>query len=214
MTNTKMKRLALLAAVLFIFSCGVKNSRYKSVSQLKKELKTGHIVFQTLPGELSQAICEITESPISHCGMIIRKDNGELCVIEAIGPVRIVPFDDFIKNGIEKKFAVIKLKDNDFKEFDEVVTEAKKFLGRPYDLLYRFDDENIYCSELLFKAFYNATKMEIAGKVKLRDLNYKGNVGFIKAVTGGEIPLEREMVTPVDVYNSKLFVKVFSNYTD
>lgn len=209
-----MKRLAILAVVIFIFSCGGKNSHSKDIVTLKKELKTGYIIFQTLPGELSQVICEITESPISHCGMIIRNENGDLSVIEAIGPVRIVPFDDFIKHGIKEKFAVIKLKDNNFKDFDKVVTEAKKFLGRPYDILYKFDDENIYCSELLFKAFYNAAKMEIARKVKLGDLNYKGSVDFIKSITGGEIPLEREMVTPVDVYNSKLFVKVFSNYTD
>jgi hypothetical protein len=106
------------------------------------------------------------------------------------------------------------MRDDSFEDFDKVVKEAKKFLGRPYDLLYRFDDENIYCSELLFKAFYNAAKIQIAGKVKLKDLNYKDNADFIKSITGGEVPLEQEMVTPVDIFNSRLFVKVFSNYTD
>jgi hypothetical protein len=209
-----MKRLAIFLTVVFlIFGCKGKSLIPKNSALIKEELKTGDIIFQTLPGELSQVISDVTESSLSHCGMIIREDSGELNVIEAIGPVRIIPIDDFIKNGINERYAVIRLKRRRFKDIDTVAAEAKKYLGRPYDLLYKLDDEYIYCSELVYKAFYNAAKIKIAEPVKLKDLNYKNSVGFIRAVTGGDLPLEREMIVPIDIFNnSDLFEKIFSNY--
>jgi hypothetical protein len=193
-----------LAAVGYIYA--------KGQTALKDDLKTGDVVFQTLSSELSAVIAEVTESPLAHCGMVIRDKKGGLFVIEAVGPVRVIPFDTFIDNGIDKKFAIARMKDGNGIDFDKVVTEAKKFLGRPYDFQYRFDDEYMYCSELVYKAFNNAEQLKIARIVKLKDLKYKDNIEFIKSLTGGEVPLEREMVTPVDIYNSDLFYKIFSNY--
>jgi len=34
---------------------------------------------------------------------------------------------------------------------------CEKYLGRPYDYRYQLDDESIYCSELIYKSFRDAT---------------------------------------------------------
>jgi len=193
-------------------SSGVGKKKRAHKSFAVSDYKTGDVIFQALPSELSSVISDVTKSEISHCGMVIRGVDGTVSVIEAVGPVRIVPIDKFINNGIGKKIAVVRMKGKTPKYYDPVVKEARKFLGRPYDFVYQFDDEKIYCSELVYKAFYNAYKLKIAKIVKLGDLNYKDNVEFIKQLTGGELPLEREMVTPVDVYNSDLFVKLFTDF--
>ncbi len=199
---------ATLALLALLVIAGVISCK----PDIKKELMTGDIIFQTLPGELSEAISAITGSPLSHCGMVIKKDDNALSVIEAVGPVRIVPLDDFIASGIDSRFTVVRFIDADQLDFDDIISEARKFLGRPYDYLYRFDDENIYCSELLYKAFYNSAKIKIAKLVKLKELDYKARLGFIKSITGGKVPLEREMVTPVDIYTSDKFNEIFTNY--
>ena len=150
--------------------------------------------------------------------MIIRSESGDISVIEAVGPVRIIPLDDWIAQGVDRKFAVIRLKETDYNYlsknnlFDSIISEAKKFLGRPYDFRYRLDDQYIYCSELVYKAFKNAVKWEIAKKVKLKELNYKVEAEFIKKLEGGDVPLERVMVTPIDIYNSTKFQKIFSSF--
>ncbi|MFC1855258.1 YiiX/YebB-like N1pC/P60 family cysteine hydrolase [Thermodesulfobacteriota bacterium] len=206
------KSLLIIIAVIFLFTgCKEKSSSSKQ-DDFFSALKTGDVIFQKLPSELSRVISEVTKSELSHCGMIIRTDDKTLKVIEAVGPVRIIPIDDFINNGIDKKFAVIRLKDVSAIDFDAVVDESKKFLNRPYDFQYRFDDEYIYCSELVYKAYLNAENIKIAKVVKLKELNYKDNIPFIKSLTGGDVPLEREMVTPVDLYNSNKFEKLFSNF--
>ena len=217
-----MKKIApLIIAIFLLISCKggalsnvtrCNGGALSNVTDPLKDAKTGDVVFQKLPGELSQVISEVTESPIAHCGMVIKEENGAIDVIEAVGPVRIIPLEQFIKNGIDSKYALIRLKDKNFKDFSAVANEAKKFLGKPYDFLYQFDDEHIYCSELVYKAFLNAAKIKIAKTIKLKDLKYKDNIDFIKSLTGGDLPLDREMVTPVDIYKSDLFEMKFSNY--
>lgn len=197
----------LMISLLFIFGCKDKGFN-------ENDLKSGDIIFQTLPGELSEVISKVTETPMSHCGMVIKSKNGDIKVIEAVGPVRIIAIDDFIRQGINKSFAVIRLKRDDL-DIDKVIKEAKKFLGKPYDYLYKLDDKEIYCSELVYKAFLNGAGVKIARTVKLKSLNYKGSIPFIKSLTGGEVPLERDMVTPIDIYNnSNLFTKLYSDYAN
>ncbi len=204
-----MKHFFISIFVLLLFLTGCRAGEHKFDPN---GLKTGDVIFQTLTGELSEVIVEVTSSPISHCGLVIKNANGSLSVIEAVGPVRIVPLKKFIAKGIDKKYAVVRLKDDGFNQFPAVVKEAKKFLGRPYDFQFQLDDEYMYCSELVYKAYFNATKLKIAKIVKLKDLKYKNRTGFIKSVAGGKVPLERSMITPVDIYNSRLFTRLYSDF--
>jgi len=72
--------------------------------------KEGDIVFQSLPNasDLVKAIEGVSNSPFSHCGIIIKKDN-KWFVNEAIMDVHSTPLFSFIARGRGKRFAIYRL---------------------------------------------------------------------------------------------------------
>ncbi len=61
------------------------------------------------------------------------------------------------------------------------------------------DDAKIYCSELIYKAFKKAGGGALGITRLLGDLNWKPHEQTIRAITGGQVPLSREMITPKDL---------------
>jgi hypothetical protein len=163
------------------------------------EPREGDVVFQSLRGSpLKELIEGATESKFSHCGMVVRRD-GRWMVIEAVGPVREIALADWIAHGVKRDFAAFRLDPRYDARIPAIIAEARKFLGRPYDFRYRFDDEKIYCSELVFKAFQNVTG-ELLGRVrKVRELKWEPYEQFIEELEGGPVPLDRELITPRDL---------------
>ena len=158
--------------------------------------RAGDILFQSLPhNPLIDAIEGATDSPYSHCGIVVEGANG-WAVLEAIGPVREIPLKRWLGQGRGGTHDAYRLRPQHRKYIDKTIREARKFLGRPYDIQYHFDDEKIYCSELIYKAFKAATEGQELGEVKrLGELNWKPFAATIIAIDGG-LPLERRMITP------------------
>jgi hypothetical protein len=130
-----------LAATLLLAGC---SSAYKP--------QAGDLLFQSLPhGRLVDAIEGATASPYSHCG-IVEENPVRWTVIEAIGPVKSTTLYEWKKRGRGETIWVYRLKGRTAEERAALAETAKDFLGRPYDIRYRMDDEKIYCSELLYKA--------------------------------------------------------------
>lgn len=158
--------------------------------------KSGDIIFQSFPhGPLTDAIETVTQSTYSHCGMIVRTAFG-FRVLEAIGPVTTTRLDDWIKRGRGHGFAVYRFKSSYSKKLTAFVRAGKGFAGRPYDIHFDFDDATIYCSELVFKAFKQATGENLGTVQRLGDLNWKPQEAFIRGIERGGLPLNREMITP------------------
>lgn len=161
--------------------------------------REGDVVFQSLTGSpLKELIEGATESKFSHCGMVVRRE-GRWMVIEAVGPVREIALPDWISHGVKGDFAAFRLDPTYDAQIPAIIAEARTFLGRPYDFRYRFDDEKIYCSELVFKAFLNVTG-EMLGRVrKACELKWEPYKEFIVELEGGPVPLDRELITPRDL---------------
>lgn len=120
---------SLTAAGLFAGKKGPESQ--VDLSQL--DFRTGDIVFQHLPGKLGSVICEVTNCPLSHCGMIVIR-KGEPYVIEAIGPVRYLSLRKWLKQGDMSRFMQMRLKQVSEEQIAKVVASAEAFLGRPYDI--------------------------------------------------------------------------------
>jgi uncharacterized protein YycO len=173
----------------------------------------GDILFQSLPNpaglDLVDAIEGSTGSPYSHCGMVFRED-GRWNVIEAIGPVKITPLDDYIARGRGNKFWAYRLDETSRKKVPAALTAMKLDLGKPYDPRYRFDDEAIYCSELIWRGWKAATGKELGIAVTLGSLNWQPYQAVIEAIEGpGILPLDRKMITPRDLAKAKELARVF-----
>jgi hypothetical protein len=159
----------------------------------------GDVVFQSLPYDpLVVAIEGATDSPFSHCGLVARR-NGRWIVIEAYGGVEETPLWSWLARGRGGGFAAYRLRPQHAQQIPQMIANARKMLGRPYDARYRWDDEQIYCSELVGKAFEQAAATPLGKRVRLGDLRWQRYRQTIERIEGGSVPLDREMITPRDL---------------
>lgn len=166
--------------------------------------REGDMVFQSFPpNPLTDAIEGCQGSPLSHCGIVAsagnnRKGQTRWVVIEAVGPVKETPLARWIGRGRGHRIAVYRFRDARLAaSTPAIIAAARTYLGRPYDLRYRWDDESLYCSELIHKATRDATGKEIGKLDRLGDLDWKPHAMTIRALEGGDPPLDRKMITPV-----------------
>ena len=171
--------------------------------------QAGDFVFQSLPhNPLIDAIEGSSGSPFSHCG-IVKKHGEQWAVIEAIGPVKETTLIWWIAQGRDKAFAAFRLREPLLKKVPAIIAAAERYEGRPYDIHYDMDDEKIYCSELLYKAVRDATGQKIGRIRKLGELNWKPYENVIRSIENGNLPLEREMITPRDFSEAPELQEVF-----
>lgn len=173
----------------------------------------GDIVFQSLPNppgpDLVDAIEGSTGSPYSHCGMVFKA--GDLWkVIEAIGPVQEIPLEDWIARGRGKKVWAYRLDEESRKHVPAALAAMRKDIGKAYDPHYRFDNAEIYCSELIWRGWKSATGEGFGEVVKLGTLNWQPYQQVIEAIEGkGKVPLDRDMITPRDLAAAKQLTFVY-----
>jgi hypothetical protein len=176
------------------------------------EAREGDVIFQSLPeGPVVAMIEGATGSRYSHCGIVAWDGEGWV-VWEALGKVHATPMKDFLGRGREGFYEVYRFKPGEDKELaQKVVAGAKGYAGREYDFRYRMDDENIYCSELIYKAYQGVTGKPVGKLVKVKELNWRPYEKTIRMLEGdGSLPLEREMITPRDLAGAGELERVYS----
>ncbi|WP_374349296.1 YiiX/YebB-like N1pC/P60 family cysteine hydrolase [Chitinimonas sp.] len=171
----------------------------------------GDFIFQSLPRtELVRAIEGISRSRYSHVGMLVRKENAWY-VREASAQVADTPLFLWAARGRGGSFDVFRLNESLQSTIPAFIQASEKYLGRPYDYRYRIDDGYIYCSELLYKAYFDATGVRLGRLKKLGELDWRPYQATITQYEGGPVPLEREMITPVDLSRAAQLHLVFSS---
>ncbi|MCK5581309.1 MAG: hypothetical protein KAJ18_08560 [Candidatus Omnitrophica bacterium] len=175
------------------------------------DIREGDFIFQHLPGKLLRIISDVTQSQYSHCGIIVKKNN-KFYVLEAIGPVKETPLNQWISYGIKDQFTIVRLKKHYQKNIPQIIKAAYQFQGLPYDIQYEWDDQKIYCSELIYKAAKRGAGIELANFKRLGELNWQPHQDFIRYIANGELPLNRAMITPEDVAFSEKVHVVYSSF--
>lgn len=172
--------------------------------------REGDILFQSLPmGDLVESIEGVTQAPWSHCGVLIQ-ENGRWYVAEAIIDVRKTPLFSWALRGRDLRFAAYRMKDTlSPGDRSKLKAALDGYMGRPYDLRYHPDELFIYCSELVYKAFRKGLDISLGEWQSLGSLNWEPHEAFIRSMENGELPLEREMITPVQVTRSEQLEQVF-----
>lgn len=197
---------------IFLFLIGCSGSKMIYAGDVSiYDFKDGDIVFQHIPSYLCSVIADVTDSQYSHCGIVVLK-NGQPYVLEAIGPVRYTPIKAWINRGAGGKFTQVRPKNLSKKQIMKSIQEAQKLLGRPYDIQYELDEEKIYCSELVYKAFLRGCNIKIGEKETLGSLNWEPHEKFIRYLAHGELPLNRVMVTPESLVRSRKVELIYSSF--
>ncbi|MBK7143270.1 MAG: YiiX family permuted papain-like enzyme [bacterium] len=193
-------RLSLFS-LLLLLSLVVSGSAADSTAVLRD----GDIVFHRSLSNLSQAISLVTGSEITHMGLIFIRD-GKPWVIEAGGTVRYSTYEEFIARGAEQKFVVKRLASADSiltrAKIDSMRVAADRFVGRNYDGQFNWSDDQLYCSELVWK-IYHAVGIDLGTLRKLKE--YKFDHPIVKEQLrrryGDNVPLEEPVIAPSDIFD-------------
>lgn len=177
------------------------------------ELKNGDLIFQSNVAGQGGAIMEATGSPYTHVGIVFIK-GGEPMVFEAAATVRFTPLSAFIKRGDGGRYIVRRLSDADERitpvALKAMRAEAASFAGKSYDLQFMWSDEKIYCSELVWKIYDRALKIQIGKTRKFNDYRLNSPVvqEIIRERYGASFPLDELAVGPGDMFESPLLQTV------
>lgn len=211
-----MKKLSLFIALLLFTSFLFFNFGNKQEKGVKKAanyswLKDGDILFQDTGGDLGEAIKIATKSKYSHCGMVIKEGNS-VQVFEAIGPVQYTSINEWVKHGTNNSFKAYRLKNAEVISPLQIKAwklKAIDYMGKAYDHVFGWNDDKIYCSELVWKMYKNIG-IEISSPKKLKDfdLSHKLVKQQLQMRYGTAIPYEEKVVSPQDLLESKFFIEV------
>ena len=177
------------------------------LEELLKIVQPGDILFQDIQSDQSLAIKLATDSKYSHCGMIL-EHKGQLMVLEAVMPVRYTSIASWINRDDKQRFALLRLKKEYAVLTPEVLAEmsgqATSMLGKSYDIYFNWSDQELYCSELVWKIYQRAMRLELCPLRELRSYNLESKIVRYKLEEryGKNIPLDEKMVAPEDIFLS------------
>lgn len=178
-------------------------------------LEDGDLLLQRSTSAQSVAIAEASGSPLTHVGLYFERD-GAPWVIEAVGPVRWIELTDWVAQGENSWFVVARhegvaaLSDD---ALARVRAEAESFLGTPYDRLFEWSDDVIYCSELVYKAFERGVGLEVGVVTTVGELELEGDAvqGLIRQRLEHDPNLEEPIVTPGSIVDDPDVEVVYSS---
>ncbi len=202
-----MKRILMFSFVVFTFfatTCGAESL----------PLREGDILFQSFPSSQTLAIQLATKSQYSHVGIVL-KHNGALMVYEAVGPVKFTIVDSWIRRDAQKHFVVKRLKNADRilnkRNVAKLKATALTFKGKPYDSVFNWSDDRLYCSELVWKTFHRALNIDVGKLRKLKefDLSSPEVRQILKERYPKGVPLEETVIAPQDIFQSDSLLTVY-----
>lgn len=173
----------------------------------------GDLIFQSSASGQSQAIQLATHSKYSHCGLLFN-DKGEWFVYEAVQPVKKTPFLEWIKHGDNEYYVVKRLREADHIMTKDTLNKMRNMIhnqmGKDYDLAFDWNDDKMYCSELVWKAYKSATGLEIGKTKPLADYDLSNPIVKKKLQDryGNNIPKDEPMISPGSIFESELLVTV------
>ena len=199
-----MRILTLFVAMTLSYAYGADDTVKSDYSP-----QVGDVIFQSLSlkSDLVVAIEGITRSKYSHCGIVV-KQKGIWYVNEASGHVQNTPLFQWLRQSRDMKAYVYRFKKKYAENIPKLIKALKKYQGLPYDVKYRLNDNKIYCSELIYRAYKDATGNELGKLIALGDMNWKPYRKTIEKYEGAAPPLKRLMITPAALSMAKELYKV------
>jgi hypothetical protein len=171
------------------------------------ELHEGDIIFQTSQSSQSEAIQLATHSRFSHMGILFY-EHSNWWVYEAVQPVKKTKLQDWIVRGKDGEFVVKRLKNATQILTPQHLETLKKvgysYAGKKYDLAFSWSDEEMYCSELVWKMYQNALHIEIGKLQRLSEFDWSNPVVKHKLNEryGNKIPSNEWVISPQSMFDS------------
>ena len=195
------KILIILGIILLIFALpfsSMVTETFTAQTELIKDIREGDVIFQTSQSEQSPLLQIATRSKITHCGIIVMK-NGKPYVLETLKTLVVTPLDKFIARGEGGKYWLKR------SHKENIKIKYGSYLGKSYDLAFKFDNGKFYCSELIYDIYKNQLDIELCKPKKVSDYLILGTdklPQIEKAMKKRGITKEQYAVAPVDIFES------------
>jgi hypothetical protein len=177
-------------------------------------LQDGDLIFQESTSRQSEMVRALTYSRWTHMGVVFNEPSG-LFVFEAASPVRKTPLQKWIAHGRDRHYVVKRLRDADVRLSAATVAKMRKlgatWLGRPYDLRFRWDDQTLYCSELAYKLFDLGAGVRLGKLERAADMNLddeRVQQALRKRFANAKFDPTETVVTPDSIFNDDQLVEV------
>ncbi|GFO63247.1 hypothetical protein M1B72_11050 [Geomonas paludis] len=207
----------LLLVLLLLFCTGFSGRKEEGGAiVLPADLRNGDIIFLQSSSRQSSTLEEATHSRWTHTGIILRRDNRWM-VAEAAATVKYTPIEEFIGNGKGHRFVTKRLEKSPFGSTDagpKLAKQVARFLGRPYDIHFKWDDETIYCSELVWKVYQPFVSLSKPQRMRDMDLagpQAKRMIEERYTRKGQRLNPDETVVTPAAIFNSPRLVQVYDS---
>jgi hypothetical protein len=190
--------LGIILLLLALPFCSMVTETITAQTEPVKEVREGDVIFQTSQSQQSPLIQIATRSNISHCGIIVMK-NGKPYVLETLKTLTLTPLDKFIARGKGGKYWLKRSKKENIK------IKYGNYLGKPYDLAFKFDNGKFYCSELIYDIYKNQLGIELCEPKKVEEYLILGTdklPEIKKAMEKRGITQNQYAVAPVDIFES------------
>jgi hypothetical protein len=191
--------LGIILLLLALPFCSMVTETITALTEPVKEVREGDVIFQTSQSQQSPLIQIATRSNISHCGIIVMK-NGKPYVLETLKTLTLTPLDKFIARGKGGKYWLKRSKKENIK------IKYGNYLGKPYDLAFKFDNGKFYCSELIYDIYKNQLGIELCEPKKVEEYLILGTdklPEIKKAMEKRGITQKQYAVAPVDIFESE-----------
>lgn len=196
------KAFIIIGVILCVVAYSFRSMLVEVVTATKapvEDVREGDVIFQTSLSQQSPLIKMGTRSTITHCGVVVIKDEKPY-VLETQKTLVLTPLEKFIARGKDGKYWHKRPK------LDNIKIKYSDYLGKPYDLAFKFDNGKFYCSELIYDVYLSQLRIELCKPKKIDDYLILGTHRIPKiklAMKKRDITMNQYAVAPVDVFNSK-----------
>lgn len=200
-----MKRIALIVIVI---AAGMGLSACKGQQTVPME---GDIVFHESTSRQSPIIKLAQNSRWTHCGIVFNI-GSDAFVYEAVEPVKYTPLKEWIARGKDGYYIVKRLKKYTLStsQIDRMKTVGLSFKGKHYDKLFQWNDDRMYCSELVWKIYSKGASIELCKPKQFSDfpIDIPRVRKLIMERYGDSFDPSEQIVSPQDLFKSKLLTEI------
>jgi len=166
-------------------------------------LQPGDLVFLSMPCYICPLIEKTTGFPYSHVGIVVPESAGRWGLVMAVEPkVMEVDLQYLLgRLGPARPPLVMRMKT---KEGQALAARAavlsRSYLGIPYNHQFRIDNQSLYCSELVYFAFFRANNNQEV--FPLTKMTFKPYTEIWRRALGTAPPEGLPGITPADIAHS------------
>ncbi len=169
--STGTAGLVLAAGAIALGAAGCQT---RPVPAADAPLESGDIVFQDSvdPSGQAHAIKVMSDSRWSHCGIYFERPGRAPIVIDGDGAGPPQSWDAWRDAGVGGRYAAYRVRDGlSGGEAAALMGRAGELDGRAYDFKFAWGDAEIYCSELVWKAYDRALGIRLGEVQRFTDFD-------------------------------------------